>query len=240
MHIEIILKNYRCFSDSRPARVTLRKGITGFVGVNNAGKSSLLKFFYEFRALFGILMDYGNFLTLLGKKTLSFSFPSTVLDPDEVFCNDNQRELEITLRFLEATSIREESLLPKLEELIINIPRSSNTFTIGLRLSNGLLDYFSPSHINGTLLTNGSTPVTDLSNMFEACRCLTRSLYFPPFRNAVNLGANVNYFDVSVGQAFILDWNQLKAGTSKQQNEAADRLSDDIRRIFGFKRLEIN
>ena len=157
-----------------------------------------------------------------------------------MFCNDNQRGIEVALQFLGTPSIIEESSLPKLEEVIIKVPRSSNTFTIGLRLSNGLLDTFSPGGIDGTLLKQGSTPVTDLSNMFEACRCLMRSLYLPPFRNAVNLGANVNYFDMSVGQAFILDWNQLKAGTSKKQNEAADRLSDDIRRIFGFKRLEIN
>src|SRR5215813_4953089 len=239
MYVEIILKNYRCFSDSHPARVTLRKGITGFVGVNNAGKSSLLKFFYEFRGLFETLTSSGNFLTLLEGKAISFPFLATVLDPDEVFCNDNRRELEITLRLLEATSTREESF-PKLEELIITVPRSGNTFTIGVRLSNGMLDYFSPRGINGTQLMHGSTLVTDLSGVFEACRCLTQSLYLPPFRNAVNLGANVNYFDVNVGQAFILAWNQLKAGTSKKQNEAADRLSDDIRRIFGFKRLEIN
>ncbi len=157
-----------------------------------------------------------------------------------MFCNDSQRNLEITLRFLEATSIIEKPLLPKLEELVINVPRAGNSFTISLRLANGLLDTFSPCGIDGTLLLHGSTPVTDLSGMFEACRYLAQSLYLPPFRNAVNLGANQNYFDINVGQAFILAWNQLKNGPLKRQNEAADKLSDDIRRIFGFKRLEIN
>ena len=75
MSIEIILKNYRCFSDSRPARITLRKGIIGFVGVNNAGKSSLLKFFYEFRELFGMLTNAETFLPFLQEETYPFNFP---------------------------------------------------------------------------------------------------------------------------------------------------------------------
>lgn len=50
MEIDLVIKNYRCFQ--KPARITLRRGFTAFVGVNNSGKSSLLKFFYEFRNLF--------------------------------------------------------------------------------------------------------------------------------------------------------------------------------------------
>ena len=48
MDAELTLKNYRCFSDESPARFSLRRGFTAFVGVNNSGKSSLLRFFYEF------------------------------------------------------------------------------------------------------------------------------------------------------------------------------------------------
>jgi hypothetical protein len=33
MEIEITLKNYRCFPDTNPAKITLRDGFTSFVGV---------------------------------------------------------------------------------------------------------------------------------------------------------------------------------------------------------------
>jgi AAA15 family ATPase/GTPase len=45
MDIEITLKNYRCFSEANPARFRLRDGFTAFIGLNNAGKSTVLKFF---------------------------------------------------------------------------------------------------------------------------------------------------------------------------------------------------
>lgn len=43
--VDLVLKNYRCFPSSCPARFSVRSGFTAFVGVNNSGKSSLLKFF---------------------------------------------------------------------------------------------------------------------------------------------------------------------------------------------------
>ena len=56
MQIELTLRNYRCFPDTRPMRISLGGGLTAFfIGVNNSGKSSLLKFFYEFRDLFNLL-----------------------------------------------------------------------------------------------------------------------------------------------------------------------------------------
>jgi len=47
-------KNYRCFTDSHPARVSLGRQLVAFIGVNNSGKSTLLRSFYELRQLFGM------------------------------------------------------------------------------------------------------------------------------------------------------------------------------------------
>ena len=55
MQIDLTIKNYRCFADLSPARITIQPGFTGFLGANNSGKSTILKFFYEFRALFRLL-----------------------------------------------------------------------------------------------------------------------------------------------------------------------------------------
>ena len=65
MRIEITLKNYRCFSDEKPATFVIGNGFTAFIGVNNSGKSSLLRFFYEFRHFFASLGHIGNLISIM-------------------------------------------------------------------------------------------------------------------------------------------------------------------------------
>jgi AAA15 family ATPase/GTPase len=96
MDIDIVIKNYRCFPDAYPVRVHIGKGFTSFIGVNNAGKSSLLKFFYEFRLLFQSLMSPSNeFLEALKGRRVAFNYASSIRDLREVFNNTNERDLEI-------------------------------------------------------------------------------------------------------------------------------------------------
>jgi len=52
MDINLTIGNYRCFPVGSPASLKLTKGFSALVGVNNSGKSSLLKFFYEMRPAF--------------------------------------------------------------------------------------------------------------------------------------------------------------------------------------------
>src|SRR5262249_50303432 len=54
--ITLTVRNYRCFSGAAPATFTMSPGgLTAFVGTNNAGKSMLLRLFYELRPLFAQL-----------------------------------------------------------------------------------------------------------------------------------------------------------------------------------------
>ena len=64
-NFHLTVKNYRCFPDNKPVHISMRNGFTAFVGVNNSGKSSLLKMFYELRNLFALLSNPGNFLNAL-------------------------------------------------------------------------------------------------------------------------------------------------------------------------------
>src|SRR6266702_3463896 len=70
MEIELTIKNYRCFSDEKPARILIKPGFTAFLGINNSGKSSLLKFFYEFRNLFQQLSETGIITFANDMKTI--------------------------------------------------------------------------------------------------------------------------------------------------------------------------
>lgn len=238
MHIEITLKNYRCFPDSNPACFSLRKGITSFIGVNNSGKSSLLKFFHEFRSLFGLLSSpTGNFTNALRDIEQSFNYSSSITDHEEVFCNTNDRDLEIQIRFID---MNHDILIP--ERFDITIPRSTNKWLSKIYLANGILDIKKglALRFNGNILEVGGEPKADLTYLFQAFKDLSRSLYLGPFRNAINIGSEADYYDIKVGTAFIKTWRIYKTGNIKKSNEMIYKLTNDIQHIFGFDNLEIN
>lgn len=93
---------------------------------------------------------------------------------------------------------------------------------------------------NNTLLQLGNSQEADISCFFKLCKDLSQILYIGPFRNAINVGSNENYFDISVGEAFIRKWGSLKTGNKKKGNEAAYKLTENIKKIFEFNSFEIN
>src|SRR6516165_4409122 len=68
---------------------------------------------------------------------------------------------------------------------------------------------------------------------------LANSLYIGPFRNAINVGSGT-YYDLNVGTDFVKTWNAWKTGDSKHSNRAIEVITQQIRSIFEFSRLEIN
>ncbi len=245
MEIEITIKNYRCFSDVRPARISLRKGFTGFVGVNNSGKSSLLKFFYEFRSLFQLLSGPSvNVLNALSRNVQAFNFPPSVTDIQEIFCNSNNRNLQIEISFTAINRPTKEGGISLPNKIILKIPRGTNTFIAELHLEDGVLEPTGGPVRNlafrETILMLDNKLKAQLSHLFQLFKTLAETLYIGAFRNAINVGSNQNYFDIQVGQAFIQVWREFKTGNIKRYNEAAYRLTEDINHIFGFEDLEIN
>ena len=97
--MEFTIKNYRCFSQENPLKFTLREGLTAFVGPNNAGKSTILKFFFEFRkplsaiGVFGVQpkFDFRN-------KHIGFPSSNSIRDPQSIFCNSNNKSIEIEIK----------------------------------------------------------------------------------------------------------------------------------------------
>ncbi len=261
MQVEITIKNYRCFSDSKPAHITLRKGFTAFVGVNNSGKSSLLKFFYEFRSLFQSLSspNNDNFIQALRGNPQSFNFATSVLDIEEVFNNENNHNLKIELRFQDVDLVLEENAPPILDKIVITIPRATNTYFAELFVVNKKLVIIADEQPNfyrigvttqGNFLIYEDTPLVNLYPLSQVSKDISEALYIGPFRNALELVTNTDYtseqlsfgdyFDIKIGRAFIRNWRTFKSGRVRKNSEAAYRLTEDIRRIFGFKSLEIN
>ena len=90
--IDLTLKNFRCFPDHRPAKITLGDEFVAFVGSNNVGKSSILKFFHEFRVLFSILADPGSLLAALFRKETGMNLLPPVSDGEELFTVGDRRQ----------------------------------------------------------------------------------------------------------------------------------------------------
>jgi predicted ATPase len=240
MDIDVELKNYRCFPDANQARFTIGSGFTAFVGANNSGKSSLLKFLFEFRNLFGFISSpNGNLIAALRGSPQSVSL-NGLFDPREVFSNTNDRDIEIELKFHDPDYAANPTRPPFATGLTVKISRRDLTWTAAVSREQGAIPTDNGFSYSGNLLMSGrGEALADLDGLFRPCGILTRCLYVGPFRNAINVGGG-NYFDIQVGQQFIQAWRQYKTGMNTAANEATYRLTQDIKNLFGFSYLEIN
>jgi AAA15 family ATPase/GTPase len=249
VEIDLVIKNYRCFQ--KPARITLRRGFTAFVGVNNSGKSSLLKFFFEFRNLFAVLGGSPGALRDALKETSGPVNLIGVQDVKEVFNDSNTRNIEIELWFSVHSAVDQ----PVPSRLLITVFRDTLNWTAKLYCRNNSsspterliqynvpgdpstqsLDFETPTR----LIYRGNTRL-DFGEIFPLLRAFANTLYIGPFRNIINVGTNEAYFDIKVGQSFIQNWRRLKSGQVKEQSAAIIKLTEDIERIFEYDRLEIN
>jgi hypothetical protein len=242
MQIDVTLKNYRAFPIDRPAQISLkRKGFTALVGPNSAGKSSLLRFFYEFRPLFQELgSDDSALLNLLSGATRGVSLAG-VADPIAVFTAGNEHDLEIEIR----VPVPPEPLRrPQPARFALRVarpggPRGFNV-TADLRLRDFEGDRGSLQMRDGVLLAGSKQlQIADVAPLKTAFAQLARALYIGPFRNVINLGAQGSYYDIQVGQAFVATWRALQAGTWRALHRATIDLTNDIKRIFEIQELVI-
>lgn len=247
--MEITIKNYRCFEDTKPVTIEIKDGFTAFIGPNNSGKSTLLRFFYEFRHLFVGLSAGGDMWSrLVTRKEFYFDFPPEVVDFQQIFCNTNERPLEI--QFLFPVPPKTDKATPS--RLLITMSRSTRhciakAFTRNQEITLGDLDNHSMPY---THHKNGM--VVDWSPVFALARTLANTLYVGPFRNAISLMNNGNavqleqvmnlhqkYFDIDVGPGLITQWRELSTGTSNSAAIAALNVASTIQGIFGFNNLSI-
>jgi hypothetical protein len=226
--ITISVKNYRPFEDRDPARISIGPGFTAFIGPNNSGKSSFLKLFYELRNVWTMLSEPTNYRNLLKDQAFGVSLVG-VDDPAEILTNLNDRPITIELSLDRAKSQSELGLLRLKTD-----GRNPQAWRVEFLMPDG----GKVTSSNGTDLVYYGNPI-DVRPFVEAANLFSKSLYIGPYRNAITEGSG-RYFDLGIGTTFIETWNEWKTGRNREQNAAIQKVTDEIARIFGYQRLEIN
>jgi len=218
--------------------------MTCFIGVNNSGKSALLKMFQELRNLWQVAANYDGSGTANMAATQSYH----VFDQQEIFCDRNGRNLTIEIEVIGAPDVTSAGVINVNRVVLIgsraqveshnNVPWSIDYY-VGKDLVPQTAQ-FSKSGAAGkgdefSLAGIGTYSVALLRELF---RILFGSFYVGPFRNAITVGSGA-HFDLAVGEAFIGMWNDWQNGPSKRNNRAITTVTENIRRVMGFERLSI-
>jgi predicted ATPase len=219
----ILLRNYRSF-DHSGAKLELNHEFTGVIGVNNSGKSSLLRAIYELRPVFqrlGLRADDGNLHAMLqnGNNT------SVALQSGEriypIYNDTLEPRITIGLkttgvpteevRAVSCIIKRDGSLGWEIERHEGNKITSFMSLTGSTRQGGSI--YLVGTSQDGTAFEVNWEPVR------QAAQLLAEAMYIGPFRNAINSGG-APYFDLSVGKDFISQYDSFKTGNDPHANEA--------------------
>jgi len=237
--MEFVIKNYRCFTDKDPARIRIAGGFVSFVGVNNSGKSALLRFFYDFRNLFVRLTDRNNLHRILsGRDGLS----GLSGDVSNLFSNQSGSDLFIEMYFSAPQARIGDGAYDLMLEIALDRKQLRTERCMGrlLDLSHG-----------GSVISRNATLSEDFTLSapgFEALlvdfrdymTSLSNSFYVGPFRNAILVQSEHRYYEMAIGKDFVNLWSQVKTGENAAQAKRIHDLEHYIKRIFGFDEFIID
>jgi ABC-type cobalamin/Fe3+-siderophores transport system ATPase subunit len=232
MKVVMTLKNYRCFV--QPASFEIEPGFTAFLGQNNAGKSTAMRFLYEFRPMFRALAEEPARLNNAINTAFGVSVDGTV-DPDEVFSNLNRDGL--VCRF----DLQDDSSTPEApRSLTIHVQRNLS-INVKIETAAGRFEAVpgDPSALVSPSRLMQRGVFAEIAEVRSLLKSLSECLYIGPFRNAINVGSNDSYMDIAVGETFIRQFRAFKTGPRKAHNLAISDVIEDIRRVFGFESLNV-
>lgn len=221
--VNIRLKNFRCFAETRPLYLELKQGITAFVGVNNSGKSALLKCFGEFRFLWALLQSQSTLANILNGGRAEW-VSEWLADNEEIFCSANAHDIEIGIDLPYNGGENHVDLVIKRDRQVL---ARFNGFERGFETA------------ADTVVHKGSGRLIP-TEFFETMRCLHKTMFVGAFRNVIGSEGAGEYFDIKVGKKFVELWGILKMGNSIRLNDLAFKLTENIKHIFSFESLDIS
>jgi ABC-type Mn2+/Zn2+ transport system ATPase subunit len=242
----VTIKNYRCFQDTNPLKLEMGPGFTALVGPNNSGKSSCIKLFHELYELWANLLSCNTLTTLIRGGTIGISYRD-VYDSREIFCDINVRPLSIEIELPDRPELHKQNeITGSITKVRLECDQASpgnwqayfyegQDHQLIARNEDASFMYSLRAVFGGP----AGRRIAEASNFEEWVRAIHNCLYIAPYRNAISEGS-ATYFGMNIGNAFIATWNQWKTGNEKAQNLLANKVTEDIRRIFDFQKLEIN
>lgn len=238
-NVRLTIKNYRCFDDSNPLVIDLGRNFTALIGPNNSGKSSFLKFFFEFRHLWALL--WGSLPALFRGDRPNLNL-NGVPDPEEIFSNTNVRDISIEIEIGDTPAkVTNQLKIAKVVCTCNRNPPNPWDFQFFTNENNKELTKGGSGswHENFVSFESVDGNIYNAADFFDLAKSFHSALYIGPFRNAINEGAG-SYYDLAIGSSFIGTWDSWKTGNIKAQNRAVEAVTSDIRQIFDYDRLEIN
>lgn len=228
MKIDFEIKNYRCFPDSEPLRFTIGNDWTAFIGVNNSGKSSILKFFYEFRTIFQRL----SILQSLCEDIRNGSIAANLIgcNVSDVCNNANNRKMLVKISLHSNPS----------NEITLSCDQNTQQFSIVSIFGLDMIEFKGTSHVqasDGFLAISGRQAI-DQKSLLSAIQRLSDTVYIGSFRNILNTGAST-YFDINVGTQFVNVWEAMYAGSDRKSRDHCQEVIHSIENLLGIRRLEL-
>lgn len=203
-NVKITIRNYRSIPFNNPVSYDMGEGITFILGVNNIGKSNLIKIFHELKYSFQAAIDGG---------VPSFTFNSignTVLYSSVKNQRSEETKIEMKLEFGAGNSI----------QLEIN-PNDTNNLDI-------------PSY-NHRATVSGEPVDARLQDFYHL---FANTMYVGSFRTPT-FQTSGSYYDIEIGNAFIIVWDAWATGTSVSSRTKIRTLKNELKELFGFNHFDI-
>ncbi len=240
----ITLTNYRCF----PKRVALDLSayFTALVGVNNSGKSSLLRFVYEFRHLFGVISNQDDSLihALRGNPQ---PLGAAVIDVAELFSKKSTGDLVVEIDVAGDCPSTDVPAAHVPDRLIVTVSGTSYCWTAQLATSGTMITFPGDAAVKRGVSndvahiiyqSNGAV-FANITSLATAAATLHQSLYIGAVRNSINAGGGKHY-DIDIGYEFIRQYRHWSTGSVGANRDAAIVLTELIRKQFGFSQFVIS
>ncbi len=235
MEIEITLRGYRCFGDHPGASFKLRPGVTAILGMNNSGKSTLLRFFYEFRGRFG------NF---------AYQKPPVQSFVGETNASVSGHMVEQRLRYVHDG--KTQGLMAHFK-VPIEVGRGQWEYgregVVFVTTPEGLEhaaivppdwkphwpDVATSLTLQTAASVFGGKDMAPYQAVFDE---LSRSVYFPASRHALNSAASEGNFDLQFGSHFINQWSALRSKRSGRGVDDSVRIQKLIAKLLGVSSFD--
>lgn len=241
------VRNYRCFAQDG-ATLSLRHEFTGIVGLNNSGKSTILRVLYEIRPITQQLSletpGSGNLSQMLMRlgRSLDSQIALQILPGERIESSFSDREPRVSFSF-EHDQTNRGSIID------LTLIFRAGSVRMNLKLNDGTVikDIHSGSGTQGpggvvNLAVRGdgfSRDDVDWNAIRPDLEWLASAMYVGSFRNAVNSGG-ASYYDLSIGHNFIGTFNEYKNGDNYRQREAVQIMLSRLGSIFQFSRFDLN